>query len=579
MQLLGPNDPKQIGGYQLLCLLGQGGMGQVYLGHSPAGKAVAVKIIRPEHASDQDFLARFRREVEAAKRVSGGYTAAVLEAGPNARPPWLVTEFVPGPSLAEAVVKVGRLPLDAVWRLAAGLIEALKAVHDGGLVHRDLKPANVLLAANGPKVIDFGISKSMSNAAFARSWTTLPNVTVAGGGPGTPGFMAPEQQFGELGPASDVYALGKVLAYAATGSIDVVNGIGATPVGADAARRPEFASIHGELRGLVVSCLAFFPGDRPSLDQLMDTVLAGAKRYPRASPLNFWREPLAGVIRDKLEELRRQLGGDLGIGPRPADDRSGVPSHPPTRPAYGAPQPGFESTRPAYGPRGTRLLVDDARNFQPTQGIQADGSLGVRAGAPGPSRRGQGSPMARGLSGSLFAVYRPHVRAGRRAGGPKNAVSYALAGDALFADGRFSEARDSYRGSIELDPGDPVVHVDLGRAYCELQQLMSAEAAFLEAIELDPLLIAAHRNRYVAVDMMTGRLPELAGVREEAQAACEEVLGIEARDLAGLANLGDACCCLSRYGEALRAYEQALSMEADNPRLIAKREYARKQGR
>jgi serine/threonine protein kinase len=571
MQFLGPDDPKQIGGYQLLGLLGQGGMGQVYLGHSPAGITVAVKIIKPEHASDQDFLARFRREVEAAKRVSGAYTAGVLEAGPNDRPPWLVTEFVPGPSLAEAVAKAGRLPLDAVWRLAAGLVEALKAVHHCGLIHRDLKPANVLIAANGPKVIDFGISKSLSNVALARSWTTLPNVTVAGGGPGTPGFMSPEQQqFGKVGPASDVYALGKVLAYAATGSIDVVNSLGFARAGIDPARQPEFAGIPGELRGLVASCLAFLPDHRPSLDQLMDAVLTGSKAYPRASPLNFWREPLAGVIRDKVEELRRQLGGDPGIGRRPAGGRhggqpGGVPPHPPTQ--------------ISYGPRGTKRLPDDPLGFQATQGMIKPGGSVSRAGAPEPSGRDRGSPIARGLSGSLFAVYRPRVRSGRRVGGPKDATAHALDGDALFDDRRFPEARDSYRNSIELDPGNPVVHVDLGRTYCALQQLMDAEAAFLEAIELDSLLIAAYRNRYLAVDMMMGRLPELAGVREEAQAACEDVLGVDVQDPGGLANRGDAYCCLSRYREGLLAYEQALFMDTANPRLIAKREYARRQGR
>ena len=572
MQLLGPNDPKQIGGYQLLCPLGQGGMGQVYLGHSPAGVPVAVKVIKPEHASDPDFLARFRSEVKAAKRVSGAYTAAVLEAGPNDRPPWLVTEFVPGPSLAEAVDKVGPLPLDAVWRLAAGLIEALKAVHSCDLVHRDLKPANVLLAAYGPKVIDFGISKSVANAARTRPWTTLPGVTMVGGGPGTPGFIAPEQQFGKAGTESDIYALGKVLAYAATGSIDVVNGIGYASLGADAARRPEFARIRGELRDLVAGCLAFVPERRPSLDQLMVTVLAETKRYGRAAPLDFWREPLSGVIRDKVGELHQQLGGAPAAGPRPAADRGGrqqgdAPPHPPTRVVPGA--------------RANRPFAHDHPGFQPTQDVTPGRNPGPGPGpwAANSVRLGPGAPIARGLSGSLFAVYRPQARPGRRAPGPKNALAYALEGDALFDNGRFPEARDRYNSSVELDPKDAGVHVDLGRAYCALQQLMNAEIAFLEAIKLDWLLIAAHRNRYLAVDMMTGRQPELAGVREESQAACEEVLRAEAEDAASLANQGDAYCCLSRYPDALRAYEQALSTDAANPRLIAKREYARRQAR
>jgi hypothetical protein len=575
MQLLGASDPKQIGGYQLLCLLGQGGMGQVYLGHSPAGIPVAVKVIRPEHASDQDFLARFRREVEAAKRVSGAYTAAVLEAQPDDRPPWLVTEFVPGPSLAEAVAKAGPLPLDAVWRLAAGLIEALKTVHARELVHRDLKPANVLLTEYGPKVIDFGISKSLSNAGRTRPYATLPNVTVMGSGPGTPGFMAPEQQqSGEAGPASDVYALGKVLAYAATGSIDVVNSISYASLGGGD-RPPEFARIPGDLRGLVLSCLAFRPERRPSLGQLMDTVVAATKRYPHASPLDFWCEPLASVVRDKVAELHRQLGGDRRPGRPPGGGGNGwqrgdAPAHPPTR--------------VAYGPRGTRLFSDDAVNMPPTEDAPPGGSRGARPGAAGAPRRGAGSPVAspptaRGLSGSLFAVYRPYARPGRRGAGPKDALAYALEGDTRFAEGRFPEARDCYGSSIELDQKNPVVHVDLGRAYCALQQLMNAEAAFIAAIELDPLLIAAHRDRYLAVDMMTGRLPELAEVREDAQAACEDVIGVEARDPAGLANLGDAYCCLARYREALVAYEQALSMDPASPRLAAKRDYARRQGR
>jgi serine/threonine protein kinase len=189
MQPLGTGDPRQIGGYQLRCLLGEGGMGRVYLGHSPAGRQVAVKVIQPRHASDQNFLVRFRREVEAAKQVSGAYTAAVIEADPASRPPWLVTEFVYGPSLAEAVVRAGRLPADATWRLAGGLVEALKAMHERGLVHRDLKPANVLLAENGPKVIDFGIAKSLGSGTNATQPTnvTVPGPPRRGGGGGAPG--------------------------------------------------------------------------------------------------------------------------------------------------------------------------------------------------------------------------------------------------------------------------------------------------------------------------------------------------------------------------------------------------------
>ncbi len=579
MQLLGPNDPKQIGGYQLLCPLGQGGMGQVYLGHSPAGVAVAVKIIKPEHASDPGFLVRFRSEVEAAKRVSGAYTAAVLEAGPNDRPPWLVTELVPGPSLAEAVAKAGPLPLNAVWRLAAGLIEALKAVHRCDLVHRDLKPANVLLAASGPKVIDFGISKSVANGAGTRPWPTLPSVTLVGASPGTPGFMAPEQQrFGRAGRESDIYALGKVLAFAATGSIDAVNGISYASIGPGAAPRPEFARIQGELRRLLAGCLAFEPEDRPSLEQLMTMVLAETRRYGRAASLDFWREPLTDVIRAKVEELHRQLDGDPEGARRPGTEPGGwrPPADPGGRPPGNAPRP---SVRMAFEARGNQPPADNGLGFQPTQDAAPGRNPAGQPWGAASVRLGRGAPIARGLSGSLFAVYRPRTRFDRRAPGPKSALAYALDGDDLFDGGRFPEARDCYNRSIELDPEDAGVQVDLGRAYHALQQLMSAENAFLEAIKLDWLLIAAHRNRYLAVDMMTGRQPELAEIREESQDACADVLRAEAGDAAALANRGDAYCCLSRYPEALGAYADALSMDPANARLIAKREYARRQAR
>jgi serine/threonine protein kinase len=199
MKPLGPDDPKKIGQYELFCLLGEGGMGRVYLGNSPGGRPVAVKVIQPEHALDPDFLARFRSEVAAAKKVSGAYTASVVKAEPDDNPPWLATEFVAGPSLADAVATIGRLPVDAVWRLAAGLVEALQEVHGCNLIHRDLKPGNVLLAANGPKVIDFGISRAVAGPGQTR--TGQHTATGTGGGYGTPGFMSPEQFYGyRVGP-------------------------------------------------------------------------------------------------------------------------------------------------------------------------------------------------------------------------------------------------------------------------------------------------------------------------------------------------------------------------------------------
>jgi serine/threonine protein kinase len=205
---LQPGDPQQIGPYRLRGRLGAGGMGQVYLGLSPGGRHVAVKVVHPDLAASPDFRVRFRREVAAARKVSGMFTAPVVDADVDGATPWLATAYVPGPSLSEAVSEHGPLPAPSVLALAAGLAEGLVAVHAAGVVHRDLKPMNVLLAADGPRIIDFGISR----AGEATSLTGVAFVV------GSPGFMSPEQAAGgDVGNASDIFSLGAVLAFAATG--------------------------------------------------------------------------------------------------------------------------------------------------------------------------------------------------------------------------------------------------------------------------------------------------------------------------------------------------------------------------
>ena len=275
MEPLAADDPRQIGGYRLHARLGAGGMGQVFLGFSPAGRAVAVKVIHRQFARDPEFVRRFGREVEAAGAVSGAYTAPVVAAGPGDDPPWLATVFVSGPSLAEVIAQSGPLPEPAVWRLAGGLIEALQAVHACGLVHRDLKPANVLLAADGPRLIDFGISRALEGAA-----TTATSIVV-----GTPAFMSPEQVRGlPVRPASDVFALGSVIAFAATG---------AAPFGAGTSgpiamayqvvhAQPDLSHVPVPLTNLVAACLAKNPADRPQLAQLMDAIRDGSAPYQAA---------------------------------------------------------------------------------------------------------------------------------------------------------------------------------------------------------------------------------------------------------------------------------------------------------
>ena len=255
------SDPLTLGPYRVVGRLASGGMGWVYLGRSRSGRALAIKVVRPELASDPEFRSRFAREVEAARAVSGAFTAAVVDADAEGDPPWLATLYVPGPSLAEAVRADGPLAASAVRTLAVGLVEALQAIHAVGVVHRDLKPANVLLAGDGPRVIDFGIS--MLGGANP--------ITRVGEVMGTPSFMSPEQLRGDpAGPASDVFALGAVLVFAATGGPPF--GSGAGVMYRIAERPPVLDAVPAALRGLVGHCLAKSPADRPDLGTLLDEI-------------------------------------------------------------------------------------------------------------------------------------------------------------------------------------------------------------------------------------------------------------------------------------------------------------------
>jgi len=260
VRALGPDDPPRVGRYRLLGQLGGGGMGRVFLGQSPGGRLVAVKLIRPELAADPEFRARFAREVAAARHVSGMFTAAVVDADPEGPQPWLVTAYVPGPSLSAAVGRHGPLPVSSVLTLAAGLAEGLGAVHAAGMVHRDLKPSNVLLASDGPRIIDFGISRAADATALTRADLVV----------GSPGFMSPEQAMGlEVGPASDVFSLGAVITFAATG---------AGPFGAGSATALLYRVVHdppvtdrlpAEIQQLAAACLAKDPSQRPTSEQLL----------------------------------------------------------------------------------------------------------------------------------------------------------------------------------------------------------------------------------------------------------------------------------------------------------------------
>ncbi|MGY0068121.1 bifunctional serine/threonine-protein kinase/ABC transporter substrate-binding protein [Streptomyces sp. QTS137] len=259
MQPLGPRDPARIAGYRILGRLGAGGMGVVLLGRSAGGTLVAVKLIRAEYADDASFRARFRREVAIARRVRTRYAVPVVDADTETAAPWLATAFVPGPSLADAVAATGPLPVRSVRALGWMLAEALEAVHSAGMVHRDVKPGNVLLAADGPRLIDFGIARALDDTVL----------TAADAVVGSPGFLSPEQAQGRpVGPPSDVFSLGCVLAHAATGT---------RPFGSGPVEAMLFRTVHdparldgvpAELRPVVDACLAKEPGERPTAARL-----------------------------------------------------------------------------------------------------------------------------------------------------------------------------------------------------------------------------------------------------------------------------------------------------------------------
>jgi serine/threonine protein kinase len=249
-----------VGPYRLTGRLGGGGMGEVFLGRSAGGRLVAVKVIRPELAADPEFRARFRHEVSAARSVNGLYTAPVADAQVDGPMPWLATAYVPGPSLSTAIEEHGPLPARSVLALAAGLAEGLAAIHDAGLVHRDLKPSNVLLATDGPRVIDFGI-------ATGAQATVL---TMAGHIIGSPDFMSPEQATGrELGPPTDVFSLGAVLTFAATGYAPFRAAETTTLLGRIVHDEPDLSRVPPRVRPVVQWCLAKEPADRPTAHDLL----------------------------------------------------------------------------------------------------------------------------------------------------------------------------------------------------------------------------------------------------------------------------------------------------------------------
>src|SRR6185312_11866895 len=332
MDSLRPGDPQRVGHYVLTGRLGAGGMGEVFFGRSRAGRPVAVKLIYPIYANDDDFRRRFRLEVEAGRKVGGFHAAQVIDADPDAERPWMVTAYVAGPSLEQVLREQKALPADDVRVLGAGVAEALGAIHAAGLIHRDLKPSNILLAEDGPHVIDFGVARA----------TDASGVTARSS---TPGFMAPEVLLGRpLTSACDVFALGMVLACA----------LGIRPFGvglpeAIAYRvvheEPDLGGLDPQIRNVVAACLAKEPSERPTPAKILE-LLAGPDLRSQWLPLPLQTmittykppgKPAAVAVTDlaraaRLLEEAEQIARALPLDEQamaPEDRVAAIPGPPP----------------------------------------------------------------------------------------------------------------------------------------------------------------------------------------------------------------------------------------------------------
>ncbi|MEV5874285.1 serine/threonine-protein kinase [Streptomyces sp. NPDC052101] len=352
------HDPRRIGPFEVLGRLGAGGMGLVYLARSASGRRVAIKTVRTELAEDQLFRVRFTREVEAARAVSGFYTAAVVDADPRAAVPWLATAYVPAPSLEEIVNDCGPLPAQAVRWLAAGVAEALQSIHGAGLVHRDLKPSNVLVVEDGPRVIDFGIASGVSNTRL-----TMTNVAV-----GTPAYMSPEQakDSRSVTGASDVFSLGSMLVFAATGHPPFH---GANPVETVfmlLREGPDLTGLPDELRPLIEVCMQMEAAGRPSPADLQAQLaphLFGSGSDDSGTASAWLPEKAVALIESRRGGRPAAKPAPVTTGGPRSGGRSAMPPPPPYDPPVpvGAPDTGPVRLAGAQVPIGPGPRVADAR--------------------------------------------------------------------------------------------------------------------------------------------------------------------------------------------------------------------------
>ncbi|CAL9275491.1 Serine_threonine-protein kinase PknD [Streptomyces sp. SudanB5_2050] len=473
MQPLDVDEPTAVGPYRLLGRLGSGGMGRVYLGRSAGGRTVAVKIVHPHFALDEEFRARFRREVDAARRVGGAWTAPVLDADPDARVPWVATAYAAGPSLTAAVTDGGPLPDRSVRALGAGLGEALAAVHDLGLVHRDVKPSNVLLTLDGPLLIDFGIARATDGTA---------SLTSTGVSIGSPGYMSPEQILGKgVTGAADVFSLGAVLAYAATGEPPFPGDSSAALLYKVVHEEPSLGTLDGELRELVAACLAKDPSARPAPGEvarrlapegaarlvsggwlpgpLVERVSRGAVRLLNleaageppggtSGPVGFSRPSVTAEAAEAGGAAEGADGADAPGAPAPGAPAPGVFGPPPVMPAPASTPPPVPLSAPPPAPLSAPTPIPTAPGTgvpAPREGDRPPGRLSVsvaatstRAGEGGRGRR-LSCTVALAVAGAMAAV----------------TVGSVLVFDLLPGGERGDNAGDGGRTPSATAPSDP----------------------------------------------------------------------------------------------------------------------------
>jgi serine/threonine protein kinase len=410
-------DPERIGPFTLLGRLGSGAMGQVYLGKSQAGRLVAVKTIKIELAEEPGFRDHFAHEVAAARRVSGLFTAAVVASNPEADVPWLATAYVPAPSLSRLIRACGPQPLETIWWLAAGCAEALESIHNVGLVHRDLKPSNVLVAPDGPRVIDFGVARAAERI----------QLTVTRGAVGTPAYMAPEQarDTRQASMASDVFALGATLLFAATGHppyqgetvMDVLVRLATEP--------PDLAGLPAELTEIVTACLARSPRDRPTSAALLARLGPLLETSAPGGPHSH----LTGPAMELIAEFERSP--QFEPGPSRPGERSEASL---TSAASGASRPGEGSqfgSDPSH-PSSPSQAGADSATYASQTALSGLGTPGPGLPGPDPAAASAG-PASR--PGSRFRRRRPAGSGRPGPDGPRreHEAFFGLAGRAIAA--------------------------------------------------------------------------------------------------------------------------------------------------